>query len=184
MKCYYTILYCIDDVHLDHIAYTTSAAIIDAPTESSIRVINVLIVDDSAACRMMTKRSFTVIDKEGCQICSDQASDGQQAVEMVKSFTNHESSSLQTSESAKQQLVNTIASKRIYDLILMDYQMPHMDGPTAIRNIRELGYQGQIVGLTGNVLGTEIETMRQAGANKVLSKPVQLTDIESLIMEL
>ena len=62
--------------------------------------------------------------------------------------------------------------------------MPHMDGPTAIRNIRELGYRGQIVGLTGNVLGTEIETMRQAGANKVLSKPVQLTDIESLIMEL
>ena len=152
--------------------------------------LSMLIVDDSAACRMMTKRSLTVIDKEGCRICSDQSSDGQQALEMVKSLIDFElpSKSARTeSESSKiaiTQSVNMVTSQKIYDLILMDYQMPHMDGPTAIHRIRELGYQGQIIGLTGNVLGSEIETMRQAGANKVLSKPVQLSDIESLILGL
>ena len=66
----------------------------------------------------------------------------------------------------------------------MDYQMPHMDGPTAIRRIRELGYQGKIVGLTGNILGSEIETMQSSGANRVLSKPVKHAQLESLMLEL
>ena len=59
-----------------------------------------------------------------------------------------------------------------------------MDGPTAIRRIRELGYQGKTVGLTGNVLGSEIETMHLSRANKVLSKPVKHAQLESLLLEL
>ena len=80
--------------------------------------------------------------------------------------------------------VNFINSHSIYDLILMDYQMPKIDGPTAIRNIRELGYRGRIVGLTGNILGSEIETMQSSGANRVLSKPVKHAQLESLMLEL
>ena len=167
-----------------------------APSPTPLRVINVLIVDDSASCRLMTKRSFQITTKEGCKICCDQASNGRQAVEMISSILHVDfDASLHSSayskvgspikgQQQKRKSINSVTIDGEYDLILMDYQMPHMDGPTAIRRIRELGYQGQIVGLTGNVLGTEIETMRQAGANKVLSKPVQLTDIESLIMEL
>jgi CheY-like chemotaxis protein len=77
-----------------------------------------------------------------------------------------------------------VVAPSVYDLILMDYQMPRMDGPTAITRIRRLGYTGKIVGLTGNVLDSDKEFMRTAGANHVLSKPVQHTDFETIISEL
>jgi CheY-like chemotaxis protein len=147
------------------------------------RVINVLIVDDSGACRNMTQRSMHVIVREGCRICCDQASDGRKALEMVKMNMNVDTSSsydCSTSISSKFKM----SAQSVYDLILMDYQMPKMDGPTAVKRIRALGFSGRIVGLTGNVLGSEIDVMKNAGADSILSKPVQLTDLEALICEL
>ena len=66
----------------------------------------------------------------------------------------------------------------------MDYQMPTMDGPTSIGHIRTLGYKGQIIGLTGNVVKTEVERLRTSGANKVLTKPVKEEQFNSLFLKL
>ena len=163
---------------------------------SSLRIINVLIVDDSGACRLMIDRALKSIIKEGCRICCYHASDGVKAVEKINTNISTQNdvfspqispitTTTTTTTNVMESCTTSSASKKyVYDLILMDYQMPHMDGPTAIRRIRELGFQGQIVGLTGNVLGSEIETMRQAGANNVLAKPVQLSLLESVIFQL
>jgi CheY-like chemotaxis protein len=49
-----------------------------------------------------------------------------------------------------------------------------MDGPTAITEIRKLGYSSIILGLTGNALLSDRDAMLKAGANGVLVKPLNL----------
>jgi len=67
-----------------------------------------------------------------------------------------------------------IVGRGQYDVILMDYQMPNMDGPTAIRAIRSLGYKGVIFGVTGNVMALDQQEMIAAGADDVLPKPFDI----------
>ena len=67
------------------------------------------------------------------------------------------------------------ATNGAFDVILMDVQMPEMDGVTATRRIRELeGDRGvvPIIGLTANVLPSQTLLYRTAGMNDVVAKPI------------
>ncbi len=59
-----------------------------------------------------------------------------------------------------------------FDLVLMDMQMPVMDGQTAVTLLRGTGYLGAIVALTANVMRDDIERYRKLGCNDVLAKPI------------
>ena len=58
-----------------------------------------------------------------------------------------------------------------FDLILMDIQMPQMDGYETTRQIREFGFTGPILALTAHVVKSEIEKCYLAGCNAVIGKP-------------
>ncbi|MBL1278618.1 MAG: response regulator [Ectothiorhodospiraceae bacterium] len=60
------------------------------------------------------------------------------------------------------------------DLVLMDMQMPVMDGLSAIRLLRQQGFEKPIVVLTANVLAEDREACIKAGANEFLTKPVDV----------
>lgn len=70
-----------------------------------------------------------------------------------------------------------------YDVILMDFQMPNMDGPTAASKIRAMGSDAFIVGVTGNLMAEDIRHFKEHGANHVLPKPIKLPDLEALFVE-
>jgi signal transduction histidine kinase/CheY-like chemotaxis protein/HPt (histidine-containing phosphotransfer) domain-containing protein len=59
-----------------------------------------------------------------------------------------------------------------YELVLMDIQMPLMDGITATRLLRQRGYRGTIVALTANVMQSDVLSYRLGGCDDVLAKPV------------
>ena len=59
-----------------------------------------------------------------------------------------------------------------FDLILMDIQMPNMDGLQATQLIRTMGYKGPILALTAHALGEEIQKSLNAGCNTHLTKPI------------
>ena len=65
---------------------------------------------------------------------------------------------------------------RSYDAILMDFVMPNMDGPTATKEIRAMGYTAPIFGVTGNGLPTDIDYFMSCGVNEVLLKPLNVAD--------
>ena len=68
------------------------------------------------------------------------------------------------------------ALKRIpYELVLMDVQMPEMDGIEAARKIRQMGGETAdvpIIGVTAHALKGDRERVIQAGMNDYLTKPV------------
>ncbi len=71
-----------------------------------------------------------------------------------------------------------------YDLILMDLQMPEMDGLEATRRMREaLGDAPYIVALTANAFTEDRERCLQAGMNDYLSKPVRQEELEVAILK-
>ena len=77
----------------------------------------------------------------------------------------------------------TSASKRVFDIILMDCQMPVMDGLEATREIRKLpnGRQQYIVALTANALVGAREECLRAGMDAYLSKPVKSEFLQEII---
>jgi CheY-like chemotaxis protein len=64
-----------------------------------------------------------------------------------------------------------------YEFIVLDYEMPVMDGPSAARQLRENRFVLPIIGVTGNVLPEDREFFLKQGANAVLPKPVNIDDL-------
>ncbi len=74
-----------------------------------------------------------------------------------------------------------------FDLVLMDCQMPEMDGFDATREIRQIGIksindkQVPIVAMTANVMSGDRERCIKVGMNDYIGKPVQLDKLEQVL---
>jgi signal transduction histidine kinase/CheY-like chemotaxis protein len=71
-----------------------------------------------------------------------------------------------------------MVSNEKYDIILMDVQMPEMDGLEATRMIRTcLEVQPVIIAMTANVMQGDRDTCMQAGMDDYMSKPIELKEL-------
>ena len=85
------------------------------------------------------------------------------------------------------QAVRQVVNDPSYSLILMDMQMPEMDGPTATKAIRDMAEpvcRIPIVALTANVSPEHRKGYLQAGLDEVLTKPIEWEHLNQVLRKL
>ena len=105
--------------------------------------VNALVVDDSAVMRKVLIGALARLDITEV----DQASNGLEAL--------------------------VLASKQPYDVILMDWNMPNLNGYDTIVKMRALGIESPIVMVTTEAEKTNIIRALKAGANNYVVKPFE-----------
>ena len=103
---------------------------------------NILLVEDDKTNQVI---AIAMLNKLGHHITT--AENGQQAMELCRQPND-------------------------FDIILMDIQMPVMDGITATQKLREQGVDIPIIAMTANAMTGDRETYMQAGMNDYISKPI------------
>lgn len=123
------------------------------------KITNILVVDDVAlnrkiVCRLMRGEGY---------VCFE-AADGQECVDYMKRCQE--------------------GTQEPVDLILMDYEMPRMNGPTATEVLISSGILVPVIGITGNALKDDFEFFINHGALAVLTKPLAVPGLSVWIDKL
>ncbi len=116
---------------------------------------HVLVVDDRRDLRFLSKRLLT---KAGARV--DETSDGQKTIDFI---------------------AECLQQDRCPDLILLDMQMPILDGYATAQQLRSLGYTGPIIALTADAMQGDRIRCIQSGCTDYLSKPIDAHRLIELI---
>lgn len=118
---------------------------------------HILLVDDNLVNRQIGQK---ILEKLGHQV--ELANNGQEAVSKIS-----------------KRMADNAAIQ--YDLILMDCQMPIMDGFLATQTIREFASKIPIIALTANTSQEDRQRALDSGMNDFLSKPFKIDQIQKII---
>jgi len=103
--------------------------------------------------------------------------DNQRLVSMLLERAGAEVGIADNGKAAVQSVWNAVESGAPFDLVLMDMQMPIMDGYEATGLLRAKGYQRPIVALTAHAMDGEREKCIASGCSGYLTKPINKRDL-------
>ena len=139
---------------------------VDAPEVSGA----LLIVDDSPLVRkmmikMMTSRGYTCFE----------ADDGDECLKLMGIDYNPATGATNIMNEEKHKL---------FDVILLDNCMPKLSGWKTVAALRKHHYELPVIGITGNVLTSDLEEFANCGADVVLKKPISGDTVAKAIVSL
>ena len=139
-----------------HVEQTAQSATWQATYDAPLAGLRLLVAEDNPVNQQLARE---LLMQEGAVV--DIAANGQIAVEMVQ------------------------AASPPYDMVLMDMQMPLMDGLEATRQIREsLGLlELPIVAMTANAMNEDRQACLHAGMNEHVAKPLDMDELVDMILQ-
>ena len=114
-------------------------------------------------------------------LLAEDNSDNRRAIRTRLEQLGLDVSTAQNGQEALDVALGSIAHGRAFDLILMDMQMPVLDGYEATRQLRVRGYEGPIVALTAFALDEDREECLRFGCDDHISKPIDWSHLSGLI---
>lgn len=76
------------------------------------------------------------------------------------------------------------ASQFNFDIVLMDIQMPMMDGHETTRRLRKIGYKNPIVAITAHAMKQDLDKSLEAGCDAHITKPIVSKNLIATISRL
>jgi CheY-like chemotaxis protein len=118
---------------------------------------------------------------EGRILVAEDLIDNQRLISAVLGKAGAEVMVVGNGQEAVEQAVAAAQSGKPFDLVLMDLQMPVLDGYAAARKLRDAGFSAPIVAVTAHALGGEREKCLAAGCDDYLSKPLSYQALTGVV---
>jgi PAS domain S-box-containing protein len=103
--------------------------------------------------------------------------------EIIVGLLEHSGIKIDIANNGQEAIAQYHANPKRYELILMDLQMPIMDGYEATRQIREDNQALPIIALTANAMKEDVEKTQKVGMNDHLNKPIDVEKLYEILLQ-
>jgi PAS domain S-box-containing protein len=112
------------------------------------------------------------VQLKGSILLAEDGIDNQRLIAHILRKAGADITGVDNGQAALDEALNAWRRGNPFDLILMDMQMPVMDGCTAVRRLRDLGYSHPIVALTAHAMQEARRQCLEAGCDNYVTKPI------------